>query len=248
MDENKIIEKFNEYVSKYDKGIMEISLKYNHSFEVMRLMGEIGFRLGLSENDIKLARFIGLIHDIGRFEQYQKYHVFSDKYSDHADESCIYLFDLGHIRDFIDDKQYDLLIEKAIRYHNKISLPDDLTAREKLFCQMLRDMDKVDIYKQVAVNYNFLFNADNINVEVLEDFYKERLIDVKKTNKDSNYIILLLAWVYDFNYNDSFDILVETDNFDLFLSTIEVDSNSEKLWRKLREVCFGKINRGIDIK
>ena len=51
--------------------------------------------------------------------------------------------------------------------------------------------------------------------------------------------------LYDINFDESFDILVNTDNFDLFLSVIEVDENSEKLWKKIREICFDKINIGI---
>ena len=38
---------------------------------------------------------------------------------------------------------------------------------------------------------------------------------------------------FDINFDESFDILVSTDDFDLFLSTIDVDSNSEKLWKKI---------------
>ena len=81
----KVIESFKNYISKYDKSIMEISLKYNHSYEVMKLMGELAFRLGFDKEKIELARVIGLLHDIGRFEQFMKYHELSDKYSDHAD-------------------------------------------------------------------------------------------------------------------------------------------------------------------
>ena len=37
-----------------------------------------------------------------------------------------------------------------------------------------------------------------------------------------------------------------TDNFDLFLSTVIVDSDSEELWKELKTLCFDKINRGIE--
>ena len=57
---------------------------------------------------------------------------------------------------------------------------------------------------------------------------------------------MMLAFIYDINFDESLDILVETDNFDLFLSTIEVEENSEKLWKKLREISLDKINRGVE--
>lgn len=241
----KCINKFNEYISNYDKSIMEIGLKYNHCFEVMDLMGELAFRLDLDKEKIELARVIGLLHDIGRFEQFTKDGVLNDSKSDHADESVIYLFDSGHIRDFVDDDKYDEIIKTAIKYHNKLELPNDLDGDSLFFTKMIRDMDKVDIYKQLAVHYNYLFNADQVTSEVLELFKNEKCIPNELTNNDSTKIIKVLSFIFDINFNESFDILVSSDNFDLFLSVIEVDSNSEKLWKKIREICFDKINRGI---
>jgi len=242
----KAIEKFKEYTSSYDMSIMEISLKYHHSFEVMNLMGELAFRLNLDKEKIEVARVIGLLHDIGRFEQFIRDHVLSDELSDHAEESVVYLFDNGHIRDFIDDDRYDNVIKTAIKYHNKLNLPNDLNDEELLFSKMIRDMDKVDIYKQLAVHFNYIFNADEVSERVLEAFKNENgiLNDIAKTNSDK--VIKYLSFIFDINFDESFDILVSSDNFDLFLSTIEVDSNSEKLWKKIRELCFDKINRGND--
>lgn len=241
----KAIEEFKKYTDKYDKTIMEISLKYNHSFAVMDLMGELAFRLDLDKEKIEVARVIGLLHDIGRFEQFTKYGVLNDSMSDHADESIIYLFDCGHIRDFIDEDKYDDIIKTAIKYHNKLEMPDNLEGDNLLFTKMIRDMDKVDIYKQLAVHFNYVFNADEVTSEILESFKNEKCIPNELTKNQSTKIIKVLSFIYDINFNESFDILVSSDNFDLFLSTIEVDSNSEKLWKKIRELCFDKINRGI---
>lgn len=241
----KAIEKFKEYTSNYDMSIMEINFKYHHSFAVMDLMGELAFRLDLDKEKIEVARVIGLLHDIGRFEQFMRDNVLDDSKSDHADESVKYLFDEGHIRDFIDEDKYDEVIKTAIKFHNKLEIPSNLEGDRLLFTKMIRDMDKVDIYKQLGINYSYSFNANNLSEEVLEIFKNERLIPSNKVKKESDRIIRLLAFIFDINYNESFDILVSTDNFDLFLSLIEVDSNSEKLWLKIKELCFDKINRGI---
>lgn len=241
----KAIEKFKQYTSGYDMSIMEISLKYHHSFAVMDLMGELAFRLDLDREKIELAKLIGLLHDIGRFEQFTKYNTLDDSMSDHADESIIYLFDEGHIRDFIDDNKNDEIIKTAIKYHNKLEIPEEISGDELLFTKMIRDMDKVDIYKQLAVHYNYVFNADEVTAEVLELFKNEKCIPNDSTANSSKRILIRLSFIFDINFNESFDILVSSDNFDLFLSMIEVNSNSENLWRKIRELCFDKINRGV---
>jgi len=120
----------------------------------------------LTKEQMELAKIIGLLHDIGRFEQFKKFGSFSDKNVDHADESCNYLFKDGHIRDFIEDDRYDSIIEKAIRYHNKFRVPK-LSDEELLFTKMIRDMDKVDIYKQ---QYSSLVNKKNRN-ETVDSIY-----------------------------------------------------------------------------
>ncbi len=241
----KVIDAFNKYTSNYDKKVNEINMKYNHSFSVMDLMGELAFRLNLDKEKIELSRVIGLLHDIGRFEQFKKYNSFSDKNIDHAEYGADYLFKEGHIRDFIDDDKYDNIIECAIRNHNKFSVSSDLNEEELLFTKMIRDMDKVDIYKQCGINGNMKFDANEVTIEVLEIIKNEQLVnkDVRKTKTDAT--LLELSMIFDINFNESFDILVETDNFDLFLSTIEVSEDSENLFRKIKEICFDKINRGI---
>ena len=209
-------------------------------------MAELAFRLDLSSEEIVLAKVIGLLHDLGRFEQIKKFNMAFDytTHMDHAKESCVYLFEEGHIRDFIEDDSYDDIIDSAIFNHNKYSLPK-LKGKSLLFSKMIRDMDKVDIYKQLAIHRDFTFDVEEISKECLQEFEQKKLVHGENLKKENDQIISTLAFVFDFNFNESFDILVSTDNFDLFLSIVEVMPNSEKLWKKLKEICFDQINQGI---
>lgn len=239
---------FDKYISNYDMKNNDISLKYHHSLAVSELMGELAFRLNLTKEQIELARVIGLLHDIGRFEQIKEFNSQVDsKTIDHADESVKYLFDNKHIRDFIEEKKYDKIIKTAIKNHNKYKIPSTIKDEEVLlFTKMIRDMDKVDIYKQVSINYEREFNASEVTRKVLKDFKNEKLIDLKFRKTKTDATLAQLAFIFDINFNESFDILVSTDNFDLYLSMVEVEEHSEKLWNKIKELCFDKINRGVD--
>ena len=241
----KAKEAFDKYTDNYDKKIMEISLKYHHSLTVMDLMGELAYRLDLSKEEILLSKLIGLLHDIGRFEQFKKYSSFNDKNLDHAEAGADYLFKENHIRDFIDTDKYDSIIEHAIRNHNKFKIESGLDKKELLFSKMIRDMDKVDIYKQIATKYEMEFKASDVSEDVLKDFKDEKNIDIKKRKTKSDTTLIQMSFIYDFNFDESFDILVSTDNFDLYLSTINVSEDSEKLFRKVKEIAFDKINRGV---
>lgn len=60
---------FNKYVNGFDISNDDIMRKINHSLRVAKLMKEYAKKLEYSEEEITLAEEIGLLHDIGRFEQ-----------------------------------------------------------------------------------------------------------------------------------------------------------------------------------
>ena len=244
---DKAKQSFDEYTSNYNLKDKGIYLKYHHSYAVSNLMKDLAISLNLTSEEIEIAKVIGLLHDIGRFEQWKKFKSFDDRNVDHANESCNYLFNDGHIREFIDDNKYDLIIENAIRYHNKLTIPE-MDEKSLFFTKMIRDMDKVDIYKQCAIHYEYTFNKEEVSKEVIDYFNKEMSIphSIKKSKSDA--IITMLAFLFDINFEESFDILVDTDNFNLFLSIIEVESGSYDAWKEIKKICFDKINRGINKK
>ena len=247
MDLELLKKEFDKYVSNYDMSVKEIRLKYHHSYKVMELMKELSYALNLNEEETILAQVIGLLHDIGRFEQIKVYNTFSDSKSvDHADESVVYLFDKGHIRNFIKEDKYDEIIKTAIKNHNKKYIDKNITdEKQLLYVKMIRDCDKIDIFRVMAIEYELEFNAEDVNEKILSDFKEFKTMDKKEVKSKSDSIILQLGFIYDIYFEESYDLLVETDNFDLYLSSINVDSNSEKLWKKLREICFDKINMGV---
>lgn len=238
---------FERYMGNYDLTSDLINFKYKHTYKVVSLMAELAFRLNLNEQELELAQVIGLLHDIGRFEQIKIFNDLSDIKTnmDHADAACYYLFDEGHIRDFVVDDKYDNIIKKAIKNHNKYLIADDMTDEELLFSKMIRDMDKVDIFRVLALKNHEVFKADEVSSEVLKEFSLNHEINNHLIKSETDKTVSRLAFVFDINFNESFDILVQTDNFDFYLSMVDVASDSEKLWKKLREVCFDKINSGV---
>lgn len=238
---------FERYMGNYDLTSDLINFKYKHTYKVVSLMAELAFRLNLNEQELELAQVIGLLHDIGRFEQIKIFNDLSDIKTnmDHADAACYYLFDEGHIRDFVVDDKYDNIIKKAIKNHNKYLIADDMTDEELLFLKMIRDMDKVDIFRVLALKNHEVFKADEVSSEVLKEFSLNHEINNHLIKSETDKTVSRLAFVFDINFNESFDILVQTDNFDFYLSMVDVASDSEKLWKKLREVCFDKINSGV---
>lgn len=153
-----VLEVFKEYVGNYDLADPKIKLKVSHTIRVSELAERIARSIGLSDDEAGLAWLIGMLHDVGRFEQLKQYGTFSDAQSvDHAHCGAVFLFEQGHIRDYIEDPQYDRIICTAIDNHSLYRLPK-LEGELLQYCSLLRDADKIDILK--------------VNVEEsLEDIY-----------------------------------------------------------------------------
>lgn len=235
---------FDQYYEAYKDLSQNISHKYEHSYRVAQLMEVIAKRLGYLENDVTLAKIIGLLHDLGRFEQLKQTQSFNDQKFDHANYAVTYLFELGHISDFISTRKYDTIIKDAIDGHNRYELSPSISEESRPFCQLIRDADKIDIYEVCGMYYEDTFDG-KISPEVKEEFQKGLPVHKTKVHTDSDSILQMMAFVYDFNYDESFDILVETDNFGFWLSTLNVLPQAEEEFRQLVNQCYQKIERGV---
>lgn len=69
IDRKKVEDAFKEYTSHYDISDEKIKLKVDHTYRVAALSERIANSLGLSDEYVELAWLIGMLHDIGRFEQ-----------------------------------------------------------------------------------------------------------------------------------------------------------------------------------
>ena len=72
-------QEFEKYLDEYDRQDEQIYLKIEHTYGVVKYAGEIARRMECSREDVELAELIGLLHDIGRFEQIRRFHSSSGR-------------------------------------------------------------------------------------------------------------------------------------------------------------------------
>ena len=157
MDRSRAITVFDTYVSNYDRENPMIHHKAVHSYKVAEIAERITRSLGREEL-VDFAWLLGLLHDIGRFEQVKRYNTFNDSQSvDHAELGADILFKEGLIDRFPTEslpEGWPKTAETAIRQHNKLALPDGLDAETRTLSDILRDADKVDIFRVlVEISY-----------------------------------------------------------------------------------------------
>ncbi len=153
-DREKAKAVFLRYAEDYDTTNILIRHKIEHTFRVAELSERCAASLELNGADTALAWFLGLLHDIGRFEQVRRFGTFVDSQSvDHAELSGDILFRDGLLERFPEEglpEGWRAAAETAIRQHNKLKLPDTLDDRTRRFAEILRDADKTDIFRVIA--------------------------------------------------------------------------------------------------
>lgn len=246
---------FDNYAKKYDMEDETINRKYYHTYRVMKISGEIAKSLNLSEEEVELAKVIGLLHDIARFEQYKKFQTFSDlKSFDHGDYGAEILKNDSFIRKFVENDQYDNIIIKAVKNHNKFKIEEGLTQNELLYSKIVRDADKLDIYYEILTMFykdpkevNELEN-ELIDNNTLEQILKHETI-VKKPNDGSiNHFILILCLIFDLNFKYSFEIMHKEEYINKIIDKFDFKNQDTKdKMEKIKEELNNYIKLQINI-
>lgn len=210
MNNKKAIQVFKEYVSNYDINDDKIKIKISHILRVAALSKRLAKLLKLNDEDVSLAELIGLLHDIGRFEQVKRYHTFIDKDSiNHAEYGVSILFKDNFIRKFIEDDKYDEIIKKAILNHNRARIENNLNDKELLHSKIIRDCDKIDIlYLSTTESKKSIWEKEDLSDDIIsekiyDDFINKKEINYKNINSSADILICHFAYIFDFNYLES---------------------------------------------
>ena len=198
--------------------------------------------MGLPEEDRQLAQLIGLLHDIGRFEQLKRYNSFEPNTMDHASFGVQILFEEGMIRQFVEENTWDSVIRTAIAKHSDYKLEGIEDSRELMHARIIRDADKLDncrvkledpIETMLGVSAEEV-GKTKISPEVMEQVYRKESIlsQTRKTKMD--YWISYLAYFFDINYEATFQIIREQNYVDRLINRIPY-SNPETV-AKMEEV------------
>lgn len=132
MDLQYAKQQFELYLNNYDREDDKIRLKIAHTYGVVECSRQIAERMGLSEEDKELAQLIGLLHDIGRFEQVKRFGSFEPTVMDHAAFGVEVLFNGGMIRQFVTEDKWDSIICTAIAKHSDFKIQGIQDGRELL--------------------------------------------------------------------------------------------------------------------
>ena len=149
MNYEKELNGFLKYAGHYDRTNGMIELKVVHTLRVAEVMDRITAGLDLPDETRYLAALCAVFHDIGRFEQVTRYGTYNDRRSvNHAVLSCEVLRENGFL-EHLPERQQEMILT-AIENHNKLAIDDGLDEDTMLLAKLIRDADKVDIFRVFA--------------------------------------------------------------------------------------------------
>lgn len=207
--------KLKNFLYTFDITNSKIALKFSHTFRTKNASQKIAISLGLKDRDLYLSNIIALFHDFGRFEQIKEFDSFNDQTTiDHADLGAKLLIDENQIENFVDDltdEEKDL-IKVAIVNHNKYAIEEGLAERQQLFCKIIRDADKVDIFRIASTgSLPINNNIEPLREEDTKSFREQKLNKRPKVQNFYTSIFNHLCFIFDINFNESYKIIYENN-------------------------------------
>ena len=255
---SELEQQFDRYTSQYGSEDPKIQrnfdLKIYHTKKVCENAAGLAEDLELKEAELFVIKTAALFHDIGRFEQYHRYNTFVDKHSkDHAELGVEVLDHEGFLKDL--PAELKTPVVTAIRFHNKLEVPQHLTEHEEFFTRLLRDADKLDIFRVVTEYYEQQKSGEHNEAIVLglpdDKFYSKAVIDdilnreiVKSQDLKTinDFKLLQMAWVFDINFSATMKRLEKKQYIEKIYSTLPWDEKIKKaceiIFQYLKENCI----------
>ena len=217
-----------------------IHLKTYHTYQVCREARMVGNGLGLDSGSLNLAVAAALLHDVGRFEQYMRFRTFNDGIS--VDHAGLGLEMIHHERVLasLPDEAVCVIVD-AIRAHNRPEIPHDFSDRRLLFSQILRDADKLDIWRIVLGHYENPDDANNqavvlglpelpsVTAAVVHRLRSERRVLRSDLRTVNDLKLFQIGWVYDLNRQPAFRAVGERRYVERIGSTLPPSVEIEDL-------------------
>lgn len=246
---------FKEYTATF-YGVDEyvntnVQLKTLHTFKVAEEMANLADDIGLSDEKANIAVITGLLHDCGRFEQLVKYKTFNDSESEnHALLAIKVIERLGLIDNLPNNTQTN--IKEAIKSHNAINieLAENASEDAMLFAKMIRDADKLDIFRVVKISYeqyvkdpakannmamNFGQDTGKCSPEVLEDVLARNQANYLNLKTLDDRKLLQLCWVYDINFPSILQKILDRGYIEMIFNALPQTKQMEKAKEAIRK-------------
>jgi hypothetical protein len=208
------------YYSSDNEDQKNILLKVEHTYNVCSNIVAIAEGSSLEDNHVRLAEAVALFHDVGRFRQYTKYKTFRDAISiNHGLLGSRILIE-EKVLQRIPGNEQELIIQ-AVKYHNAFAIPTVIDRNVVLFLELVRDADKVDIFRVFIKYYEStveerasatafgLPDSPEYSKLMLSCIINKHVASYSNIRTENDFKLMKLSWVYDMHFKESVRLVRE---------------------------------------
>ena len=256
----KLRKDFDHYVDAFavaGDGIHPLlQLKAKHSRRVADEARMLSADLGWSASERNVAEALGLLHDIGRFSQFLKYHTFADSASvDHGEYGWTVTGRTAWLSGLTIKEREAIL--NGIRYHNRRAIPEEISPQSLPFLRLIRDADKLDIFRVVleAVERDGFRDLlqmlpgvvldRSVSPQVIKEIEDHRRCSLSNVRSLGDFLLMQLSWVYNLNYIPTFWRVSDRDIILRIMRHFEGVSRIQKLEAKARQFVAERLSVGL---
>jgi hypothetical protein len=221
----------DSFSTNLDEDRRNYAVKRTHTDDVCSNMLLLAEDLELDDQRTMIAEAVALFHDVGRFPQYHQYKTFQDSISvNHAALGAKVLIDHSVLRGLPKEEQDQVV--RAVTLHNVLAVPVELDRDLLQLVKMVRDADKLDIWrvfleyyaqpvkdKPTAVALG-LPDIPEYSPEILTQLHRRKLVLLSSLKTLTDFKLLQLAWIFDLNFSASFRVVAQRQYIDRFAVTL----------------------------
>jgi len=247
------LKKFKAWFSDYIAGCYgddefvnaNLKLKERHTLRTCQEMQYLAGELGLEVNQKRIAEAIALFHDIGRFEQFIEYRTYNDLKSVNHSLLGLDVLRRTKVLGTVDGQEREL-IEKAVEYHGRKELPEDLNGECLLFSKLIRDADKLDVLyvvteylrqyrdnpQECVLELDFP-DEPRYSAEIIEEVLRGQRVDYSQLRTLNDMMLCQLGWVYDVNFPATLKRIRQRKFLEKLLELLPKTADIEQLEKKI---------------
>lgn len=215
---------FNGYVESFfaKDGTLSplLKMKEEHSKRVADNARLLAGDLEWSPEEGNCAEALGWLHDVGRFSQFTEFGTFSDAASINHGVRGREVVQGNRVLCAIARGEQDAILD-GIRYHNVKTVPDRLAEPSLRFIRLIRDADKLDIFRIVleSVELDGFQELPNMlpqinlkgaeNPKLMVDIIAHRSCSIENVHSLADFLLMQLSWIYDLNYPATLRLILE---------------------------------------
>ncbi|SNB44981.1 HD domain-containing protein [Geobacter sp. DSM 9736] len=241
---------FSDYCSGFRFSSTEdqrnIALKEIHTRNVCADMVRIAGEERVAGKSLLVAETVALFHDVGRFEQYRRYRTYRDSDSENHALLGARILQETRVLEMLEEPERRIIIE-SVRLHNLFSIPRDVASDVKPFLELIRDADKLDIWRvfieqfrlpvaeQASAAFLGLPLTTTYTSDLLAYLHRGEMISLSRVKVVNDFKLLQMSWIFDLNCKASLRMVEEREYISHLAETLPDDEAIREVVEVLRK-------------